>query len=87
MDEEVERLIRRYEARCGALGALTGMPGGAAAAVQASATSTLALHLRMIAEIARLHGHRSDTHDFETDVLAVIAGDATKELVKRAGVE
>lgn len=88
VDEEAERLVRRYAMRCGALGALTGMPvAGATGAVPASAMSTLALHLRMIHEIARLYGHRPDTHDFETDALAIVAGDATKEVLKRASVE
>lgn len=88
VEEEAERLVRRYALRCGAIGAVSGMPvAGAAGAVPASAMSTLALHLRMVMEIARLYGHRPDTHDFETDALAIVAGDATKEVFKRASVE
>jgi hypothetical protein len=88
VDDEAEHLVRRYALRCGAVGAIGGVPGTvAAAALPASAISTLALHLRMIIEIARLYGHQSDSHDFETDALAIMAGDATKETVKRASVE
>lgn len=88
VDEEAERVVRRYALRCGAVGAITGVPvTAAAAALPASAASTLALHLRMILEIARLYGHRPDTHDFEADALAIMAGDATKETLKRASVE
>ena len=88
VDDEAEHLVRRYALRCGAVGAIGGVPGtAAAAALPASAISTLALHLRMIIEIARLYGHQPDSHDFETDALAIMAGDATKETVKRASVE
>ena len=88
VDEEAERVVRRYALRCGAVGAIVSVPAtAAAAALPASAISTFALHLRMVREIARLYGHRSDTADFETDVLAIMAGDATKETLKRASVE
>lgn len=88
VDDEAEQLVRRYALRCGAVGAIVSVPGtAAAAAVPASAISTFALHLRMIREIARLYGHGPDTYDFETDALAIMAGDATKETLKRASVE
>jgi hypothetical protein len=88
VDEEAERVVRRYALRCGAVGAIGSVPGtAAAAALPASAISTFALHLRMIREIARLYGHPLDTHDFETDALTIMAGDATKETLKRASVE
>jgi uncharacterized protein (DUF697 family) len=87
VDEEAEHVVRRYALRCGAVGAIASVPGAAVAALPASVVSTLALHLRMILEIARLYGHRPDTHDFETDALAIMAGDATKEALKQASVE
>src|ERR687896_211615 len=54
VDEEAERVVRRYALRCGAVGAIVSVPA---------------------------------TTDFETDVLAIMAGDATKETLKRASVE
>jgi uncharacterized protein (DUF697 family) len=88
VDDEAEQVVRRYALRCGAVGAIVSVPGtAAAAALPASALSTFALHMRMIREIARLYGHRPDTYDFETDALAIMAGDATKETLKRASVE
>lgn len=35
----------------------------------------------MVLEVARLYGHRPDTHDLQTDALAIVAGDATKEVL------
>lgn len=88
VDDEAQRVVRQYALKCGALGALTGIPtAGVRRTAPASAMSTLAMHLRMVRDIAHLYGHRPDTHDFETDALAIIAGDATKEMLKRAGVE
>ena len=88
VDDAAEQVVRRYALRCGAVGAIVSVPGtAAAAALPASALSTFALHLRMIREIARLYGHGPDAYDFETDALAIMAGDATKETLKRAGVE
>lgn len=88
VDLEAEHVVRRYALRCGAVGAIASVPGTAvAAALPATAFSTLALQLRMILEIARLYGHQPDTHDFETDALAIMAGEATMEIVRRAGIE
>jgi uncharacterized protein (DUF697 family) len=88
VDQEAEHIVRRYALRCGAVGAIASVPGTAvAAALPATAFSTLALQLRMILEIARLYGHQPDTHDFETDALAIMAGEATMEIVRRAGIE
>jgi hypothetical protein len=88
VDDEADHIVRRYALRCGAIGAIGAVPAtAAAAALPASALSTFALHMRMIREIARLYGHRPDTYDFETDALAIMAGDATKETLKRASVE
>jgi hypothetical protein len=88
VDDEAEHLVRRYALRCGAVGAIASVPGTAVgAALPATAFSTLALQMRMILEIARLYGRQPDTHDFETDALAIMAGDATMEILKRAGIE
>ena len=88
VDQEAEHVARRYALRCGAVGAIASVPGTAVAtALPATAFSTLALQLRMILEIARLYGHQPDAHDFETDALAIMAGEATMEIVRRAGIE
>ncbi len=88
-DETAQRIVRRYALRCGAVGAITGLWVGSVleATIPASAVSTLALQVRMILSVATVYGHRSETRDLETDVLLIMAGDAAKEVVKRAGIE
>ncbi len=88
-DEAARRVVRRYALRCGAVGAISGLSVGSAleASIPASAVSTLALQVRMILSIAAIYGHGRETRDLETDVLLIMAGDAAKEVVKRAGIE
>lgn len=89
VDEAADEIVRRYALRCGAVGAVTSVPGmaGTLAALPAGMVSAMMLHLRMILEVARLYGQHVSRESFETDVLLIMAGDATKEYVRQAGVE
>lgn len=88
-DERAEQIVHRYALRCGAVGAITGLSGVSSlgATMPANVVSALALQIRMILEVADVYGHTSETRDFETDVLLIMAGDAAKEVVKHMGVE
>lgn len=87
-DRAAAEIVRRYALRCGTVGAMTSVPGLAAtmSALPAGMVTSLLLQVRMILEIARLYGHTPQRDTFETDVLLIMAGDATKEWVRQAGV-
>lgn len=89
VDQVADQIVRRYALRCGAVGAVTSVPGmaGTLTALPAGMVSSMMLHLRMILEVARLYGQPVSRESFETDVLLIMAGDATKEYVRQAGVE
>jgi len=89
VDQAADQIVRRYALRCGAVGAVSSVPGmaGTLAALPAGMVSSMMLHLRMILEVARLYGQQVSRESFETDVLLIMAGDATKEYVRQAGVE
>lgn len=87
-DRAAAEIVRRYALRCGTVGAMASVPGltHTMSALPAGMVSSLLLQVRMILEIARLYGHTPERDAFEADVVLIMAGDATKEWVRRAGV-
>ena len=87
-DQQVNRLIRWQDAKCGVSGFVTGLGGLLAMPVTlpASLTSSLFIQIRMIAAIAILAGHDVRNDRVQTLVYACLVGHAVKDVLKSTGI-
>ena len=88
-DDLARKIVRRKSHKNGLVGAATGIPGVLAlpVTVPADLIASWKIQIHMALCIAYLYGHTHRTTDLKTDVYLILAGDAAKEALKRAGIE
>lgn len=87
--EQVDALIKSQALLNGAIGFVTGLGGVLTlpVAIPGSLGASWAIQARMIAAIAELGGHDSDSEQVRTAVLLCLIGNSAMDIIKRAGIE
>jgi hypothetical protein len=88
-DRQLARLIvSRKSLKSGFVGFATGLPGLTLlpAAIPVDLVANWQVQITMVLAVAHAFGHTADTTDLKTDIYLVLAGDAAKEALKRAGI-
>ena len=88
-DDLARKIVRRKSHKNGLVGAVTGIPGLLAlpVTVPADLLASWKVQIHMALCVAYVYGHTHRTTDLKTDVYLILAGDAAKEALKRAGIE
>ena len=88
-DALARKIVSRKAHKNGLVGAATGIPGILAlpVTVPADLFASWRIQINMAICIAYVYGHTARSTDLKTDVYLILAGDAAKEALKRAGIE
>ncbi|MGB3425704.1 MAG: EcsC family protein [Castellaniella sp.] len=88
-DDLAKKIVNRKAWKCGLIGAATGIPGGLALPVTIPANIVGCWRVQIITAvaIAKVYGHTAESTDLKTDIFLILAGEAAKESLKRAGIE
>ena len=88
-DDLAQKIVRRKSHKNGLVGAATGIPGFLAlpVTVPADLIASWKIQIHMALCVAYVYGHTHRTTDLKTDVYLILAGDAAKEALKRAGIQ
>ena len=88
-DELARKIVRRKSLKNGLVGAATGVGGliTLPIAVPADLIFSWKIQVFMAMTIAKVYGQSIETADLKTDIYIILAGDAAKEALKRAGIE
>lgn len=83
------KIMNRKTFKNGLIGAITGLGGlmTLPVAIPANLAATWRVQAIMACAIACVYGHTLNTTDLKTDIYIIIAGDSTKEVLKRFGIE
>jgi hypothetical protein len=84
-----KKIIKRKSLKNGLLGAATGVGGliTLPVSVPTDLIVTWKMQIYLALTIAHIYGHTSDTTDLKTDVYLILAGNSSKEALKRFGIE
>jgi len=84
-----KKIIKRKSLKNGLLGAATGVGGLITfpVSVPTDLIVTWKMQIYLALTIAHIYGHTSDTTDLKTDVYLILAGNSSKEALKRFGIE
>lgn len=84
-----KKITGRKSIKNGLLGAATGVGGLIAlpVSVPADLIVTWKMQIYLALTIAYIYGHTNETTDLKTDVYLILAGNSSKEVLKRFGIE
>jgi len=87
-DELARKIVGRKSHKNGLVGAATGIPGLLAlpVTIPTDLVASWKIQINMALCVAYVYGHTSQTTDIRTDIYLILAGDAAKEALKRAGI-
>ena len=87
-DELARKIVSRKSHKNGLVGAATGIPGLLALplTIPADVYASWKIQIYMALCIAYAYGHTAQTTDLRSDIYLILAGDAAKEALKRAGI-
>ena len=88
-DTLAKRILQRKSIKNGLVGAVTGLGGFITlpVAVPADLACSWRIQASMAFSIAYVYGHTKDSTDLKTDLYLILASDAAKEALKKAGIE
>jgi len=84
-----KKIIDRKSFKNGLVGAATGVGGliTLPISVPTDLIVTWKMQIYLALTIAHIYGHTSETTDLKTDVYLILAGNSSKEVLKRLGIE